>query len=308
MNKVTSVGLIGVGTMGRGLGRNIVMAGFELSVFDPQQEAMGHAASLGARPCANPSEVAARANVVLTCLPSLEAIRTAYLGEDGVIAGAPRGGLFADCSTRDPDLTRQIGLHVARAGCALIDTPMLRNAQAAWEGKLHLLAGGAAEDIAMARPVLEAVCEQIVETGPLGSAHVVKLLNNAATIVNSIIVAEAFTLARKFNVDLQSLYGVLASSQASSKSLHSFAPRLMSDDHAPTFSLDIALKDITLYTRLGDIACALTPLGQAARNLMQVTSALGFGAEHYSRVATLLAKSAGLRIEDRDNATALGTR
>jgi 3-hydroxyisobutyrate dehydrogenase-like beta-hydroxyacid dehydrogenase len=301
MAKSASVGLIGVGTMGRGLARNITRAGWELSVFDRQQPAVDEAVSFGARACEAPSEVLERADLVLTCLPTIEAIRHVYLGSDGLIAAAPRGILFADCSTSDPDLTREIGQRAATIGCALIDAPMLRNAQAAWEGKLHLLVGGAAGDIARARPVLAALCEQIVETGPLGSAHVVKLLNNAVTIVNSIIVAESFSLARKFEVDLRALYSVLDSSQASSKSLHSIAPRLISDDHKPTFSLDVALKDIALYTKLGASACALTPLGQVARDLMQITSVLGYGAEHYSRVATLLAKAAGVKSVSMDS-------
>jgi 3-hydroxyisobutyrate dehydrogenase-like beta-hydroxyacid dehydrogenase len=294
MAKLASVGLIGIGTMGRGLARNIIRAGCELSVFDRQQLAIDEAVSFGARACAAPSEVLEQADFVLTCLPTVEAIREVYLGSGGLIAAAPKGILFVDCSTSDPDLTREIGRCAATVECALIDAPMLRNAQAAWEGKLHFLVGGTAEDIARARPVLEKLCEQIVETGPLGSAHVVKLLNNAVTIVNSTIIAESFALARKFEVDLRALYNVLDSSQASSKSLHSFAPRLISDDHRPTFSLDVALKDITLYTKLGASAYGLTPLGQVTRDLMQITSALGYGAEHYSRVATLLAKSAGV--------------
>jgi 3-hydroxyisobutyrate dehydrogenase-like beta-hydroxyacid dehydrogenase len=304
MTESASVGLIGVGTMGRGLARNITRAGYELSVFDRQQTAIDEAVSFGARACATPSEVLMSADFVLTCLPSIEAIRDVYLGSDGIIEAAPKGVLFADCSTSDPDLTREIGQHATAVGCALIDAPMLRNAQAAWEGKLHLLVGGAASDIARARPVLAGLCEQIVETGPLGSAHVVKLLNNAVTIVNSTIIAETFALARKFEVDLQALRGVLDSSQASSKSLHSFAPRLINGDHKPTFSLDVALKDIALYTKLGESARALTPLGQAARNLMQIASAFGYGAEHYSRVATLLAKSANVEFESPDSAIA----
>jgi 3-hydroxyisobutyrate dehydrogenase-like beta-hydroxyacid dehydrogenase len=196
MAKLASVGLIGVGTMGRGLARNITRAGYELGVFDRQQSAVDEAVSFGARACAAPSEMLERADFVLTCLPTVESIRDVYLGSGGLIAAAPKKVPFVDCSTSDPDLTREIGRRAATIGCALIDAPMLRNAQAAWEGRLHFLVGGAADDIARARPVLEKLCERIVETGLLGSAHVVKLLNNAVTIVNSTIIAESFSLAR----------------------------------------------------------------------------------------------------------------
>lgn len=289
-----TVGVIGVGKMGRGLARNIGRKGFELYVLDASEAAVVEQQKLGAKVARSIVELCKTCDVVVTCLPSVAAIRNTYMDKGGLIESARRGTTLIDCSTGDPDLAREISALAAKAGIAVLDAPMLRNPQAAWDGTLHLVVGGDDATLERVRPVLETFSERIIHVGPSGAGHVIKLVNNAVTICNTAILCEAFTLARRQGIDLGILKEVMDASMASSKSLHITAPRLIANDHHAAFDVDVAKKDITLYATLATTADVMSPIGSVVRDLLRLASANGYGRDHYSRIATILEGASGL--------------
>jgi 2-hydroxy-3-oxopropionate reductase len=143
------------------------------------------------------------------------------------------------------------------------------------------------------RTVLASFSEKITLVGPLGAGHVLKLINNAVTICNAAILCETFTIARAFDVDLEMLIEIMDASMASSKQLRSVGPRLIKDDHAPLFSTEVVKKDLTLYAELAASVGAMAPIGEAVRDLARIACSQGFGAEHHTRIATVLARAGG---------------
>ena len=133
-----------------------------------------------------------------------------------------------------------------------------------------------------------------MHAGPSGAGHTIKLINNAVTVCNATILCEALTVARKLEVDFDILCGVMSVSMAGSTSLPGVARRLIANDHSPQFSTDVVKKDITLFTELAGSLGAITPLANGARDLVRLASADGYGADHYTRVATVLEKAVGI--------------
>ena len=289
----THVGLIGVGTMGRGLARNLATKGHALRIFDHDPRACAEAEGFGARTSASLAELASSCDVILTCLPSVAAIDAVYRGPQGLLASAPRGAVLVDLSTGDPALARDCAARAHERGLDFLDAPMLRNPEAAWNGTLHLIVGGDAAVLERVRPVLQAVSERVMHVGPVGAGQVLKLINNAVTISNTAILCEVFGVARAQGVDLALLAEALGNSMAGSKVLPSVTQRLIDDDHRPLFATDVVKKDISLYTALAAGIGCMSPIGDAVRDLVRLASGIGYGAQHYTRVATVLEIGSG---------------
>ena len=237
------VGLIGLGNMGRGVGRNLIRNGFPPTVVDRDAERVAELVSWGARDAGGVGGMLAVADVVITCLPDPATIRDVYLGANGLAGLAREGTVLVDCSTSDPLLTREIGARARGRGVALIDAPMLRTPSAAWDGTLQLVVGGEASDVERARPVLEAFTEEIIPVGALGNGHATKLINNAVGLGTQALICEAFNVARTLGVDLTTLHKVMQVGNAASRKLDELAPRIINDEHSITFTVDLCLKD-----------------------------------------------------------------
>ena len=286
-------GLVGLGRMGRGLGKNVLEGDFSLVVYDIDPDVVAEFTDRGAVGATSLQGLIENTDVVATCLPSISSIQAVYEAPDGIIANARPGMVVVDFSTSNPEQTRRYGALLNEKGAQMVDTPMLRNPQASWDGTLQLLVSGPADAVARVKPILSAVSEDQIVVGELGNAQAIKLLNNAVTIANGAILCEVFAVAQKLDVDLETLYRVMDTSFASSKKLHRTVPRLINDDHTPSFSTDISLKDIDLFTRLASDLGAWTPITEATRDLFRLTSFMGYGDEENTRIATILAKIAG---------------
>ena len=290
------VGLIGLGNMGRGLGKNFMDGGHTLTVHDINTEAMLAMEEMGATTSRSVAGLVDNSDVIVTCLPSLSSIRDVYLGPDGIVAAADQSKIAVDCSTSTPALTREIGEQLGVKGVPLLDAPMLRTPKHAWEGTIQLVVGGGSEALERARPALESVSEKIIPAGELGNGQMIKLINNAMTHGTHAVVSEAFTVAAKLNVDLGTMLEVADATNASSAKLRELAPRIINDDHTLTFAVDVAQKDIAAFAEIAVQNGARVPIAEAARDLLRLTSALGYGSENTSRTATVLARIADAQL------------
>ena len=272
-----SFGLVGAGIMGKGLARNLLAGGFELSVFDIDPAAVERAAGMGARPANGLAGLCAATTTIGTCLQSIEAIRAVYRGPDGLIANAREGSVLVDFSTGDPAVTRELAEEAASRSVHVIDAPMLRMEQHAWEGTIVLLVGGPEEAVERCRPAFEAVSERFVHCGPVGTGHIFKLLNNVNGLCMHAMYAETFALAAKLGVDLDLLLEVLASSMSNSTILGALSKRILTGEDGPVFATEVALKDVSLFARLAADTGSPSLLSSAAREVYQLTALLGYG-------------------------------
>lgn len=246
-------GIIGVGLMGHGIARNILIkGGFSLSFLDhPGNQPVDEITGLGAKSCETPAEVAAASDVLILCVtgsPQVEAILT---GENGALKGLKPGAVVVDCSTSLPDLTARMAKLVQEAGGAFLDAPMTRTATHAHEGKLNLLIGGDAEVLEKARPVLASFTENLDHVGPVSSGHRMKLLHNYVSIGFMSLLAEAAAQSADAGVDPAVFVDVLAKGGGASAALQRLAPFITEGDASGIpFHISNAGKDIEYYREM----------------------------------------------------------
>lgn len=304
--RLPKVGLIGVGLMGHGLGKNLIDAGFPLAIVaHRRRDRVEDLLERGASESSSILHLAKQSDIVIGCLPSMQAIESVF---PEVIGSIRPGATLIDCSTTDPTTTARLGAEATQRNVDMIDAPMLSGPDEAWEGSITLLVGGTDDVILKCRPVFNAVAGKVIHTGQLGSAHTVKLLNNAITMSTTVLLSEVFALAAKKQVDLRQLYDILCSGYAASPRLIDLGRRVLEDDHDVAVAIDVCLKDISLYNKLAADAGTLTFVGQAARNAFLLATQLGHGEQNFSRMPQVLAALSGSNLEIAASTTADDTK
>lgn len=191
------IGFAGVGFMGHGMAKNIVEKGWPLTVLGHRRrEAVEDLKGRGAREATSARELAQASDVVVLCVTGSPQVEALVNGPDG-LATVGRPLLIIDCSTSEPSLTTRLAAELAPKGITLIDAPLGRTPNDAWEGTLDVMVGGEPAAVERARPVLEAFARRVVHTGPTGTGHTMKLLNNFLSMGYAALYAEALALGAK---------------------------------------------------------------------------------------------------------------
>lgn len=294
MKENSQVGLIGAGIMGRGIGESLLRNRFLLLVLAHRNRVnVEELKSKGAKEAESVTELIKNSDVIVTCLPSIEAVQEVYEGKNGILQNAAEKTVVIDCTTSDPKLTRFLHAKAEHRGLHMIEAPLLGPPPKTYDGTISVAVGGTEIDINKALPVLEAFTGNIFKAGGPGSGHTIKLINNAVTLTNSAILYETFSVARKMGVDLNTLYEVLDTSMASSKRLHVIGPALINDEHQKRFTIDVATKDLVLYTEVAGKSGVPILVGEAAKIQYRLGQSSGYGTENVTRIATALADLAG---------------
>ncbi|HTS91480.1 MAG TPA: NAD(P)-dependent oxidoreductase [Stellaceae bacterium] len=300
MTEKPRIGYIGVGLMGHGAAKNILLKGYPLTVLGNRNRApVQDLVTRGAGEAKTAQEAASQSDIVFTCLPSSVEVEATVFGERGLLAGAHPGMILVDSTTADPNSTRRIGSELEKRGCAMVDGPLGRTPKEAEEGKLNTFLGGRPEIVAKVRPVIECYAETIIEAGPLGSAHTLKLVNNFISIGTSAVIAEAVATAAKLGVDLRTLYKVVSSGGANSAMFQMMMPWVLEgDDSKLKGPLRIAGKDMRFYTRLAESAPATAFIAQAVNQIYHLANIRGHGERFMPTLPGILAELIGAKIRD----------
>ena len=202
-------------------------------------------------------------------------------GEGGVLEGATPGLVLVDMTTAEPAATHALAEALAEKGAVMVDGPVTLTPKEAEEGRLNIMIGADAALLDDIRPVLETFCERIFHTGPLGSAHTLKLINNFLTLGNAALVVEACTAAAKAGVDPKMMVELISVSGGDSASFQRMA-RLLTGEGDPSksaFAIRNALKDVSYFWRLADDQDIYAPLADGIRRWYDLAVALGHGDE-----------------------------
>jgi len=287
------VGLIGVGLMGHGIARNVLLrGGFGLTFLDhPGNQPVEEITGLGGRPAATVAEVAAASDVVILCVTGSPQVEAIVGGENGLGAAIAPGTVVVDCSTALPDSTLRMGALVAAAGGAYLDAPMTRTAKHAHEGTLNLLVGGEAEVLERVRPVLASFTASVQHVGPLGHGHRLKLLHNYVSIGFMSLLAEAAAQAADANVDPQIFVDVLAGGGGASAALDRLAPYIVAGDREGLpFFVGNAQKDIDYYRAMADAAGGQMTIADGVSAALGAAVTGGHGQAYVPELVTLFRK------------------
>lgn len=250
---IKTVGLIGAGLMGHGIGRNVVEKGFALvTMAHRNREPVEDLVKRGAKELGSPAEIAKASDMVIICVTATPQVEEAVYGANGILAAGKSGLIVADCSTAIPELTVKISAHCATKGVTFIDTPMTRTPREAEAGKLGLMVGGDPGVLEKIRPVLSTFADMIIHTGAVGTAHQVKLIKNFLfSLGHAAIAAEAISVATKAGVDMTALRDIIMGGGGASVMFSRLINVPLSDDdsHAK-FAIRNARKDLRYYTNM----------------------------------------------------------
>ncbi|MFI4988861.1 MAG: NAD(P)-dependent oxidoreductase [Alphaproteobacteria bacterium] len=300
MSDTLRVGYIGVGLMGHGAAKNILAKGHPLTILgNRNRQPVDDLVARGAVEARTPRAVAEAVDVVFTCLPSSVEVEAAVYGEDGILAGAHAGMIHVDSTTADPNSTRRIAKDYVPHGCAIVDAPVGRTPKEAEEGKLSTFIGGDPETVAKVRPIIACYADTIIEAGPLGMAHTLKLLNNFISIGTSAVIAEAVATAAKLGVDLRKLYEVVSAGGANSAMFQMMMPWVLEgDDSRLKGPIRIAGKDMRFYARLAEAAPAAAFIAQAVNQTYQLANIRGHGERFMPTLPGIIAELNGVKIRE----------
>jgi len=270
------IAVVGMGQMGSGMAARLAGAGLDVAGYDIAEETRSALAEKGMKIEANLKDVLAGRTIVLTSLPDPTAVKQAWLGADGIVALAEPDSVIVELSTIDPDTMKEVAVAADKRGLGVIDCPVSGSPNEAGQGKLVLLVGAEQAHIERARPVLQLLGENIQHTGSVGTAKVVKIVNNMMSMGNVLIAAEAFALGVTAGVEPQKLFDVLSVSGGRSHHLTKRFPNAIKGDFNPGFKMELGEKDLSLGIDLGRALKQPTPAASMVRELYALALAEGF--------------------------------
>jgi len=290
---IKRVGFVGTGIMGAPMARNLIRAGFSVTVWNRTASKAAPLVEEGAVSAASPAAVAAASEVTFSCVSDSPDVEAVALGPGGILEGAEPGSVYIDCSTISPEVARRVAQAASSRGVAMLDAPVSGGDVGARNGTLAVMVGGDPAVFERCRTVLEAIGETIVYVGPSGSGQVVKLCNQVAGALNLMAMAEAITLSRRAGVDPAKMIEVVSKGAAGSWMLANLGPRAVAGDFAPGFMVDLMQKDLRLV--LETAAQTDTPLPGAAlvNQVLRMLQAQNRGGDGTQAIVDAVARLAG---------------
>jgi 3-hydroxyisobutyrate dehydrogenase len=288
------VAFIGVGHMGEPMARNLLKAGHSLAVFDLLRRNVDTLVAAGAAAAASARQAAADADWVLSMLPSSPNVRSAYLAEDGILAGVRKGVPLIDSSTIDPLTARELAAAAARQDNPMADAPVSGGTAGAEAGTLTFMVGASIDLFERVKPLLQPMGKNIVHCGGPGNGQAAKICNNMLLGISMIGVSETMNLGVSLGLDPKVLAGIINSSSGRCWSCDTYNPYPGVMDNVPAargysggFAADLMLKDLGLATDAARQAKQPVTLGAAAQQLYQMWSARGLGSQDFSAIINL---------------------
>ncbi|MEJ8798354.1 NAD(P)-dependent oxidoreductase [Trinickia caryophylli] len=286
-----TVGVIGLGNMGRGMALSLKRAGFDVLGFDADLDSARKLVEEGVRPCASIAEIAGAVDVLILSLPTSAIVEQVVLGEGGVASNAKRGLIVIDTTTADPNSTRKVAAALAECGIAFVDGPVSGGPKGAATATMTMVLGGADEHIAAVQPILCAISAKQVHVGPVGAGHVTKLLNNLLTGVHLLVTSEAVRAAESVGVDKARLIEALSGgSGKNSATLTNYPMWILNEKFDSGFTMKLMRKDMRLALELLHSQNVSAPVAKEAGRLWAKSEESIGDAEDFNRIVQFVDK------------------
>ena len=290
---MTRIAFIGLGNMGGGMAANLAKAGHEVRAFDLSDAALERAKGKGCTPVGSADEALAGAEAVVTMLPAGKHVADVYRGN--VLINAPKSAILMDCSTIDVATAKTVAGEAAAAGYTMVDAPVSGGIAAADGGTLTFMVGGSDEGFARAKPFLDQMGKAVIHAGGAGAGQAAKICNNMLLGATMAATCEAFVLAQKLGLDLQTFYDISSKASGQSWSMTSYCPvpgvgpETPADrDYEGGFATALMLKDLKLAMAAAKEAGAYTPMGGEAEELYQRFADRGGAGKDFSALIKMI--------------------
>ena len=280
-----TIGVVGLGNMGRGIARSFIQAGHRVQVWDVSEAARGPFGDDAE--FARPSDMARTCTMIVFVVPGSKEIDAMMAGPDDLLAGARAGLAIYDFTTSDPAYTRRLADRAAEKGVVYMDAGMTGGAQHAEDGTLSLMIGGDEETLRRTTPLLKACARKLLYLGPSGAGHTMKLIHNLTTHTNFLAVCEAAHLARRAGIEVSDMIEVFNHGNARSFiSERRFPDHILSgafDGRSRVYNLH---KDIGMVVRMADDLGATINIGRDVYAYLEAAIDRSMSEEDFTRLYT----------------------
>lgn len=283
-----NIGFIGLGIMGKPMARNLIRAGYRLTVYDPLRQAMDETAAAGADVAGSAGEAASRSSVTITMVPDGPEVEDAVLGTEGALSGAAPGSIIVDMSSISPLVAQKVGKACSEKGVEFMDAPVSGGEPKAVEGTLAIMAGGKREVFDKVLPLFEVLGASAVLTGPVGAGNVTKLANQIIVAVNIAAMGEALVLATKAGLDPDVVFNAIKGGLAGSTVLNAKAPMVIARDFKPGFRIRLHQKDLRNALSAAETLKVPLPFTSLAQQALVSLVNSGRGDLDHSAIATFI--------------------
>lgn len=287
------IAFIGLGNMGGGMAANLVKAGHGVNAFDLSEAALSKAAESGCAAFTTVREAVAGADAVVSMLPNGAIVADVYAKD--VIGYAPTSAILLDCSTIDVATARAVAAQAAAAGYEMVDAPVSGGIAAANGGTLTFMVGGSDAAFARAEPILAKMGKAVIHAGDAGAGQAAKICNNMILGSQMIATCEAFAMAEKLGLNLQTFYDISSKASGQSWSMTSYCPvpgvgpqSPADNDYQGGFAAALMLKDLKLAMEAAGSVDADVPMGKRAAELYQAFADAGHGGMDFSAIIKTL--------------------
>ncbi|CNK80600.1 2-hydroxy-3-oxopropionate reductase [Yersinia proxima] len=290
------IGFIGLGIMGKPMSKNLLKAGYSLTVLDRNAAILDELLSAGASRALTPKALAAECDIIITMLPNSPHVKEVVLGENGVIEGAKPGSVLIDMSSIAPLVSREISAALAIKQIAMLDAPVSGGEPKAIDGTLSVMVGGDKAVFDQCLAVMKAMGSSVVHTGDIGAGNVTKLANQVVVALNIAAMSEALVLATKAGVNPDLVFQAIRGGLAGSTVLEAKAPMVMDRNFKPGFRIDLHIKDLANALDTSHGVGAQLPLTAAVMEMMQALKVDGLGTADHSALACYYEKLAKVEV------------
>ena len=265
-----NVGYVGLGSMGGGIVKRMLVNKQPLRVYDLDPKKVSEIAELGGQPAQSAAALAEQSDIVCLCLPTSENVRAAIFGNNGLAQGLKPGTIVADMTTGDPLQTKAMAAELAKKGVIMIDAPVSGGPAGAEAGTLAIMVGAPVEIYEKIKPVFEKVGPNVFRVGDLGAGQTMKLVNNLMLATGRAIAFEAMALAVKNGLDPKLATEVLNKSSGRNGTTERSLSDTIDGKFPASFALGLMTKDVRLANQLGRDTGVPMILGRIVEELHNV--------------------------------------
>lgn len=238
------IGFIGLGIMGKPMAKNLIKAGYELTVYDILPQPVDEVVKAGAQAGLSSKDVAAQSEIIITMLPNSPEVIEVVLGQQGVLDGAKSGTILVDMSSIAPLASQDVSAKAQAKGVTMLDAPVSGGEPKAIEGTLAIMVGGPADAFAEVKDILAVMGASVTRVGEIGSGNTTKLANQIIVALNIAAMSEAMVLATKAGVDPDKVFQAIRGGLAGSTVLDAKMPLVLAGNFRPGFRIELHIKDL----------------------------------------------------------------
>lgn len=298
---ISTVAVIGLGSMGHGMAISLRRARFSVRAFDVRTDvAAAFAREYGGTAASSVADAAKDAQIAVIVVVNANQTEDVLFGAGGLADALPKGALVMSCATMDPQRARSLAAKSEAKGLLYLDSPISGGAQRASEGALTVLASGSPAAMTKAEPALAAMAAKVYRLGDepgIGASF--KMINQLLAGVHIAAASEALVLASHLGLDIAKVYEVITASAGNSWMFENRMPHVLEGDYTPRSAIDIFTKDLGIINDMSRSTKFPTPVASAALQMFLMTAAAGMGKDDDASVARLYAQVTGAKLPAR---------